>query len=136
MIRRVRARETIVLSVIAFSGALHAGNIAGTVLSAQNGKPLAGVFAAVQAAGKSALSDSLGGYVLDSLQPGAWSVVFSREGFQPYCASDVYVAGTAEKRLDVELSPSVGRLEKITVRASSFRKAEDMAGSSKIITAD
>ncbi len=141
-------RLATVISIIGLLFAqAHAGRLTGSVANAQTGKPIAGVNGLVAGASFSidtgtarrapaAVSDSTGNYSIDSLAPGTYSIVFTHDGFEPYTASDVYLSGDAEKRLDVELTPAGATLEKMVVRGASFRKAADMSSSTKTITAD
>ena len=118
---------------------LFAGKLFGIVTNAQSGKPIASVSVVVkqsEAAIRAAATDNAGKFIMDTVPAGSYTVLFSKDDYEPQTISDVYLSGLAEKRLDVEMSPGVYRLDNMVVRASSFRKAPDMASSSKIISAD
>jgi hypothetical protein len=122
--------------VLVIPQSLDAGNLRGVVSSAQTGKPIGAVRVEVAGQSFTAVSDSVGRYAIDSIVPGAYSVVFTHDKFEPATENDVYVSGDAEKRLDVELTPAVASLENMVVRSASFRKAADMSSSAKTISAD
>ena len=118
---------------------IFAGKLFGVVTNAQTGKPISLVSIAVKQSEiiqRTAATDSLGKFNMDSVSPGSYSVVFSKDAYDPQTISDVYVSGLAEKRLDVEMTPGIFKLDNMVVHASSFRKAPDMASSTKIISAD
>lgn len=118
---------------------LFAGKLVGSVTSAQTGKPLEAVLVTVKQAEtllRTAITDSLGKFSLDTVAAGSYSALFSKDSYEPQTVSDVYVSGLAEKHLDVELTPGLYKLDKMVVRTSSFRKAPDMISSTKIISAD
>jgi len=114
----------------------YAGAIAGVVHSAQSQKPIAGVMVRTTGPADTTYTDEQGRYLLGPLDPGTYTVVFAKDGFEAQSVSDVYVAGEGEKRLDVELLPQVFQLEKMVVRSSAFRKAADMAASTKVMNFD
>jgi Carboxypeptidase regulatory-like domain/TonB-dependent Receptor Plug Domain len=118
---------------------LFAGKLFGIVTNAQTSKPIASVSVVVkqsEATIQAAETDSTGKFSMDTVPAGSYAVLFSKDSYEPQTIGDVYISGLAEKRLDVEMSPGVYKLDNMVVRASSFRKAPDMASSSKIISAD
>jgi hypothetical protein len=118
---------------------IFAGKLFGIVTNAQTGKPISLVSITVKQSEivfRTAATDSLGKFSMDTIAPGSYSVVFSKDAYEPQTISDVYVSGLAEKRLDVEMTPGIFKLDNMVVHASSFRKAPDMASSAKIISAD
>ncbi|MBN1576870.1 MAG: TonB-dependent receptor [Chitinispirillaceae bacterium] len=114
----------------------HAGNITGTVRNAQTGRALAGVLVEIEESGRTALSDSSGAFHFDSLAPGSYNLLFFHENMEPLRINDVFIAGDAEKRLDVDMNPQLVSLDTMKVRGSSFRKAPDMASSAKTMSFD
>ena len=114
---------------------LDAGVLRGVVIDAQTGKPLSRASVTVQQTGARRVTDTTGAYAVDSLAPGAYTVVFSHDRHETFTASDVYMAGDGEKRLDAELPP-VAMLDKMVVRGVSFQKPPDLSVSAKTITAD
>jgi TonB-dependent Receptor Plug Domain. len=118
---------------------LYAGKLFGIVTSAQTGKSVESVSIVVRQSEttiRAAATDSMGKFALDTVPAGSYAVLFSKDSYETQTIGDVYISGFAEKRLDVELSPSLYKLDKMVVRASSFKKAPDMSSSSKIISAD
>jgi len=89
-----------------------------------------------EAAIRAVETDTMGKFSMDTIPAGSYTALFTKDSYETQTIGDVYVSGQAEKRLDVEMSPGVYKLDNMVVRASSFRKAPDMASSSKIISAD
>ncbi len=133
--RRIALAGVLVVSHLV-PRAAHAGAIGGTVRSAQSQKALAEVNVRIEQLAAERTTDALGGYEFDSLAPGTYSLLFSKPGFEPQRQNDVYVPGAGEKRLDVDLLPQILQLDKMVVRSTSFRKAPDMASSTKIMNFD
>ena len=118
---------------------LFAGKLFGIVTNAQTSKPIASVSVTVkqsEAAIRAVETDTMGKFSMDTIPAGSYTALFTKDSYETQTIGDVYVSGQAEKRLDVEMSPGVYKLDNMVVRASSFRKAPDMASSSKIISAD
>lgn len=113
-----------------------AGRIAGTVRSAQTGKPVAGVVVTVEGVTSSATTDSLGSYALEDIEPGSHNLLFVHERYEPVRRNDVYVAGEGTKRVDIDLVARIYQLDKMVVKTTSFRKAPDMTASTKIMNVD
>ncbi len=113
-----------------------AGTIRGTVTSAQSGKALSGAVVTIAGSRRSAQTDSAGCYRFDSLPSAAYTLRFSRGGYDSLVVNDVYVSGDAEKRCDAELSPRSARVDRMVVRGTSFRRPPDMTSSTKVISAD
>ena len=114
----------------------HGGRIAGTVRSAETGRPVAGVEVTVEGGADSATTDTSGAYALSDMEPGGYNLLFVHERYEPVLRNDVYVAGEGTKRVDIDLVTRIQRLEKIVVNATSFRKAPDMTASTKIMNVD
>jgi len=127
-------RTILLLGICAIAS--QAGAIVGVVRNAQTGKPVPEVFVEVQGTPASTRTDSVGAYALDDLSPGSYSLNFSRNGYEPLLRTDVYVPGDGDKRVDIELTPQAQQLATMTVRASAFRKAPDMATSTKTMDID
>ena len=89
---------------------LLAGKLFGIVTNAQTGKPVESVSVVVKqskAIIRTATTDSMGKFTIDTVPAGSYSVLFSKDTYEPQTISDVYISGLAEKRLDVEMSPGV-----------------------------
>ncbi|MBN1308110.1 MAG: TonB-dependent receptor [Chitinispirillaceae bacterium] len=115
---------------------VRAGKIAGTVRNAQTGRALQGVLVEIETSGRTAFSDSTGAFRFDSLAPGSCNLFFFHEHMEPLRINDVFIAGSAEKRLDVDMNPQLASLDTMKVRGSAFRKDPDMASSAKTMSFD
>jgi hypothetical protein len=85
---------------------------------------------------KQSSTDSLGHFTIDILQPGTYTFLILKKGYEEQIINDIYVAGKGIKRLHIDLVPQISSLQRIEVRASSFRRSPDMSSSTKIISAD
>jgi hypothetical protein len=116
--------------------AAEAGSIIGTVTNAQTGKKISGVTISIAGSGRSATTDSAGSFAFDSISAGSCNLQFFHPKYESLTVADVYVSGDAVKRCDAELSPRAAAVDRMTVRATSFRRPPDMTSSTKVITAD
>jgi hypothetical protein len=130
----------IVLAVLYCGGGIaapvFAATISGIVKNAQSGRPVAGVLVEIEGNGKTVLSDSAGSFLFDSVGSGSVNLLFFAENMEPFTLNDVFIAGDAPKSLEVELNPQLASLDTLRVRGTSFRKAPDMASSTKTMTFD
>ncbi len=131
----VRIMATVIISSGAFQTSV-AGAIAGAVVDAQTEKPVIGALATLLPDSVSRRTDISGAYAFDSLDPGTYALEISAAGYQPQTRHDVYLAGAGTKRVDFALVPRIVTLDKMVVRGASFRKAPDMAASTKIMNFD
>ena len=122
--------------VLYLAAALNAGVIVGTVRAQQTARPLAGVQVTIAGAGQSTGTDSAGAYALPDIAPGSYNLTFVKSGFETVVRNDVYVSGDGDVRVDADLAPGAYDLEKMVVRGTTFRKAADMAASSKVMNFD
>ncbi|MBD3319831.1 MAG: TonB-dependent receptor plug domain-containing protein [Chitinivibrionales bacterium] len=122
--------------LVCISCRVFAGRITGDVRSSQTGKPLAGAHVSIRKIDTTIITDSLGGFVSGELRPGSYTLFISKTGYEMLARTDVYVAGKGDKRVDIELAPAIRQLDKITIRGTSFRKAPDMASSTKLMNLD
>ena len=115
---------------------IYGGSIVGTVRSAQTGKVLFQVTIEIPELEREAETDSLGSFRFDTLAPGTYTLQIGKSGFEPQTRNDVYVAGSGEKRVDINLVPQILTLDKMVVRSKSFHRSADMSSSTKIMNAD
>jgi hypothetical protein len=115
---------------------VNAGVIIGKVINAQNGKAISDVLITIEELNLETKTDLEGHYSFDSLTSKSYNLKFSHKDYETLVATDIYVLGDAVKRCDVELTPKIKSIDKMTVRATSFRKPIDMTSSTKIISYD
>lgn len=113
-----------------------AAEIRGTVKNAQNGRCLGGVLVEIEGISRTVVSDSSGNFSFDSISPGSVNLLFYGKGMDPLRLNDVFIAGDAIKRCDVEMNPQIVSLDTLKVRSTAFRKPPDMASSTKIMNFD
>lgn len=136
--RSLLAKVLPVLTAVALAipTAVSAASVTGTVSNAQSGKALAGAMVEIDGSDRMVLTDSSGTFRLDSLNAGSVNLLFFAENMEPLTVNDVFISGNSVKQLDVELNPLLASLDTITVRGTAFRKAPDMAASTKTMTFD
>ena len=115
---------------------IYGGSIVGTVRNAQTGKALFQVTIEIPELEKEAATDSLGNFRFDTLTPGTYTLQFTKSRFEPQTRNDVYVSGSGEKRVAIDLVPQILTLDKMVVRSTSFHRSPDMSSSTKIMNAD
>ncbi len=126
----------VIFLVLMLSTVVNAGQIRGTIINSTTGLPLEGAIAEIPVKNMRSSTDSGGQYQLGPIEPGSYNLLFTREGFEPQLRNDVYISGDTEKRVDIQLIPHVRKLSKVTVTASPFRRAPDMAVSSQVMNFD
>jgi hypothetical protein len=103
----------IILSMVSI--AQPTGSIKGRVLDQNTKEPVAG--ATITIKGRAAISDSSGGFVIDRLDPGSYSVDVTHTGFQEKILMDIPVALGKTYYLEMELLQVAVRLNEVTVKA-------------------
>ena len=111
-------------------------SLSGTVKNSQSGRPLSGVLVEIEGSDRTVLSDSAGMFFFDSVAAGSVNLLFFAENMEPLTFNDVFIAGSAEKRIEIELNPQLVSFDTLKVRGTAFRKAPDMAASTKTMTFD
>lgn len=125
-----------VLALLVFSGVASAGAIQGIIRNSQSGKPIADVMVELEGSGRSTFTDSSGYFLFDAVAAGSWNLHCVHQKSEPQTLNDIFVSGDAIKSLSIEMNPSSYTLEKMVVKGHSFRKAPDMASSTKMMTFD
>ena len=115
---------------------IYGGSIVGTVRNAQTGKVLFQVTIEIPELEKETTTDSSGNFRFDTLTPGTYTIQLTKSGFEPQTRNDVYVPGSGEKRVAIDLVPQILNLDKMVVRSTSFHRSPDMSSSTKIMNTD
>ncbi|MGY8927431.1 MAG: TonB-dependent receptor plug domain-containing protein, partial [Flavobacteriales bacterium] len=84
---------------------------------------------------KGAISDSLGNYVIEGVEPGLYSIKISSSGFKEIVISDIVVSNARSAEVNVNLEEIVVEQDEVTVRANPFRKIKESPISLKIMSA-
>lgn len=110
-----------VLSLAAAPLAAQAGQIAGRVVDAATGRPVAGARVAVQGAQLAANTGVDGRYAIAGVPAGAQGVTVSALGYASKTVTGVQVPAGGAAALDVSLSAATLLLESVTVTAQAER---------------
>jgi hypothetical protein len=106
-------------------------NIKGVVVDKVSEKPLQGVSIAVQ--NKKAITNANGKYILENINTGRVSIVFSFTGYKPVAIPEVLVTAGKEVIIDVALEQDITALVDVTVTSSRAKKgnaSNEFAGAS------
>ena len=121
-------RSSLLLLVIAFalpavaaSQAAQAGRIAGRVVDASSGRPLAAALVTVQGASRSATTSAEGRYAIEGVPAGTHALALARLGYTPKTVTGVNVPAGGSVTTDVALTEAAAELEGITVTAERER---------------
>ncbi|HEX2959636.1 MAG TPA: TonB-dependent receptor [Chitinispirillaceae bacterium] len=128
--------SVVVLVLLILSEYASAGSIHGIIRNSQSGKPIADVMVELEGSGRSTFTDSSGYFSFDTVAAGSWNLHCLHQKTEPLTLNDIFVSGDAIKNLTIEMNPSSYTLEKMVVKGHSFRKAPDMASSTKLMSFD
>lgn len=92
------------------------GSIRGLVQDADLDVPLPGVEVLAVEAGRATRSGDQGNYLLEGLEPGRYTLVFTKDGYLRQVRADVVVSAGALTELDVSLSGDFTDLEEFVVQ--------------------
>lgn len=120
--------------LLLISSSLEAGTIRGIIKDGQTGKPLHDCLIEIENTSLTLRTDSSGLFRIDSIPPGTWNISFYHESYEPYFRNDIYIAGLNEVILDIDMEKPLQKLEKVVVRAKTFKRTADMVSSTKIMT--
>lgn len=120
-------------SVALLAQAQQRASIAGQVVDAQTGQPLANVSLIVQGTQLGALTDASGAFLIQGVEPGSYTIVASRIGFRAEQAEvDVPADGTA--RVELALTTSAVDLDEIVVTATGEQRKVEVGNSIATLT--
>jgi len=91
------------------------GAIRGAIFDADFNAPLSGAQVLVVETGAKALSDEQGGYAVQELRPGKYTLVISKDGYVRQVRTDVVVIGGQLTDLDVQLAGEFTDMEEFVV---------------------
>jgi len=124
----------ILLTVYTFAGTT--GKIAGQVIDAQTGEPLAGVNVIVENSALGASTDVDGFYVIINIKPGTYTLNISYIGYAEHAIQEVQVQLDLTTNVNAELRSELMTSEAVVVIAEKPVIQKDVAGSSKNIGSD
>ncbi len=109
------------------------GKIAGKVTDAETGEPLIGINVIIDGTTIGAATDINGNYVINNVEPGVYSLVFSGVGYQKKIVTNVRVSSDFTTRIDVQLSSEAIGLEAVVVEAKRPLVRKDLTSSHTVI---
>ncbi len=119
-IRRSVLALAAMLSLAASLASAATGRIAGTVISTENGRGVAGARVAVTGAGLETVANIEGAFVIENVTAGSYSVTASKDGHRPVTVTGIIVLRDDVARIELPLAPAnepVLKLEAFTVSA-------------------
>ncbi|MFO7526449.1 MAG: carboxypeptidase-like regulatory domain-containing protein, partial [Ignavibacteriaceae bacterium] len=109
------------------------GKIAGKVTDADTGEDLIGINIMIEGTSTGAASDVQGRYVINNVDPGVYSLVFSGVGYQRKIVTNVRVNTDFTTNIDVVLPVEAIGLETIVVEAIKPLVRKDLTSSHTVI---
>ena len=112
------------------------GIITGTVISANNQKPLQGITVRVETTNLGAISTKDGKFTIKNVPMGEYAVKFSAVGYTTYIKPNVTVSYVKPAQIEVELTEKSIELGEAVVRGSYFQKSVDAISGSQILSSE
>ena len=105
------------------------GKIVGKVTDTQTGEELIGINVLVEGTTTGAATGVDGTYIINNIEPGVYSLVFSGVGYQKKIITNVRVASDFTTTIDMQLSTEAIGLETIIVEATRPMVRKDLTSS-------
>jgi outer membrane receptor protein involved in Fe transport len=105
------------------------GKIVGKVTDTQTGEELIGINVLVEGTTTGAATGVDGTYIINNIEPGVYSLVFSGVGYQKKIVTDVRVSSDFTTTIDMQLSTEAIGLETIIVQATRPMVRKDLTSS-------
>jgi outer membrane receptor protein involved in Fe transport len=121
------------LFLIVFNLSASTGKIAGKVTDAETGEPMIGINVVIEGTVVGAATGSDGTYVINNVDPGVYSVVFSGIGYQRKIVTNVSVASNFTTIIDIELAVEAYLLETVVIEATTPLIRKDLTSSHTVI---
>ena len=109
------------------------GKIAGKVTDAQTGEDLIGINVLVEGTTQGAATGVDGTYIINNLEPGVYTLIFSGVGYQKQKVTEVRVSSDFTTRIDIQLSSEAISLETIVVEAKNPMIRKDLTSSKTVV---
>jgi len=105
------------------------GKISGKVTDAETGEDLIGINVFIEGTSFGAATNIDGTYVINNIEPGVYSIVFSGVGYQKKIITNVRVSSDFTSSIDVKLSTEAIGLETVIVEATRPMVRKDLTSS-------
>jgi outer membrane receptor protein involved in Fe transport len=115
----------------AFAGTT--GKIAGKVVDSETQEPLIGVNVIIEGTTLGAATGIDGTYIINNIEPGSYTLVFSSIGYQKKKVIDVRVSTDYTTTINVELSAETIGLEAIVIEAKQPLVRRDLTSSKTVV---
>ena len=109
------------------------GKISGKVTDAQTGEELIGINVLIEGTSTGAATGIDGTYIINNIEPGVYSLVFSGVGYQKKIVTNVRVSSDFTTTIDMQLSTEAIGLETIVVEATRPMVRKDLTSSNTVI---
>ncbi len=105
------------------------GKIAGKVTDTQTGEELIGINVLIEGTTTGAATGIDGSYIINNIEPGVYTLIFSGVGYQKKIVTNVRVASDFTTTIDIQLSSEAIGLETIIVEATRPMVRKDLTSS-------
>lgn len=109
------------------------GKIAGKVTDTETGEPLIGINVLIDGTTMGAATGIDGTYIINNVEPGNYTLIFSGVGYQKKVITNVRVSSDFTTRIDVQLSSEAIGLETVVVEATRPMVRKDLTSSHTVI---
>lgn len=109
------------------------GKIAGKVTDAETGEALIGINVLIEGTSLGAATNIDGNYVINNVEPGTYTLIFSGVGYQKKVVTNVKVSSDFTTRIDIQLSTEAIGLETIVIEATRPLVRKDLTSSHTVI---
>lgn len=113
--------------------AANTGKIAGKVIDNDTKEPLIGINIIIQGTSTGAATGVDGSYVINNVEPGIYTLVFSGVGYQKVTVTNVSVSSDFTTRIDMSLAIESIGLEQVVVEAKRPMVIKDLTSSQTTI---
>ncbi|RMD48712.1 MAG: TonB-dependent receptor, partial [Ignavibacteria bacterium] len=119
---RIKYIIALITLSVTFTFAQNQGKITGKIVDASTKQPLIGVNVIVEGLGVGAATDENGNFIINGLEPGAYTIKASYIGFEPIVKTDVMVMTSKPTNILFELKEQVLNLEGVTVTSGYYEQ--------------
>ncbi|HCY78017.1 MAG TPA: TonB-dependent receptor [Ignavibacteriales bacterium] len=109
------------------------GKIAGKVTDTETGEDLIGINVLIEGTTTGAATGVDGTYIINNIEPGTYTLIFSGVGYQKKKVTEVKVSSDYTTRIDIQLSSEAISLETIVVEAKNPMVRKDLTSSKTIV---
>ncbi|MGE5806147.1 MAG: carboxypeptidase-like regulatory domain-containing protein, partial [Ignavibacteria bacterium] len=127
------------LMILIFSIKISAGTtgkISGKVTDAETGEALIGINVLIEGTTQGAASEIDGTYIINNVEPGTYTLIFSGVGYQKKIVTNVTVSSDFTTRIEMQLSSEAIGLEAVIVQAEKPLVRKDLTSSQVSIDAN